>query len=68
MPIAPRSCEELLKDSEAQLEIKACLNSKKAMSDADQEQFCEFSFKKQQLDIIEAIEQGVSVPMIDEEF
>ncbi|PLW23856.1 hypothetical protein PCASD_14685 [Puccinia coronata f. sp. avenae] len=65
-PIAPRSREELMKESEAQLAITACLNSKKAMSDADRAHFREFYCKQRQLLIIEAIERGVSVPMVDE--
>jgi hypothetical protein len=55
-----------MKESEAQLAITARLNSKKAMSDADRAHFREFYRKQRQLLIIEAIERGVSVPMVDE--
>jgi hypothetical protein len=64
-PPAPRSHEELLKESEAQLAIQARKNSKKAMSDADRRHFAEFYRKQRKLLIIEAIERCVLLPMVD---
>ena len=62
----PRSHEELMKLTEAQLAIDARKYSKKAMSNADRAHFADFYHQQRRELCIQAIERGVSVPMVDE--
>ncbi|OAV86967.1 hypothetical protein PTTG_29639 [Puccinia triticina 1-1 BBBD Race 1] len=61
----PRSHEELMNLTEAQLAIDAKKYSKKAMSDADRAFFAEFYHKQRKELCVQAIERGVSLPMVD---
>ncbi|KAA1100604.1 hypothetical protein PGTUg99_027643 [Puccinia graminis f. sp. tritici] len=60
-----QSEEELLKLTEAQLAIQARKASKRAMSDDDRDFFANFHHRQRKLLIIQAIERGVSMPMVD---
>ncbi|WAQ92322.1 hypothetical protein PtA15_16A228 [Puccinia triticina] len=64
---APQPCshEELMNLTEAQLAIDAKKYSKKAMSDADRAFFAEFYHKQRKELCVQAIERGVSLPMVD---
>jgi hypothetical protein len=62
----PQSLEEMLKKTIFELAQQAQESSKGAMSEDDRQFFLDYHTKQRKLLIIEAIERGVSLPMIDE--
>ncbi|KAI7956690.1 hypothetical protein MJO28_003785 [Puccinia striiformis f. sp. tritici] len=61
----PRSMEELLQMTEADLAAEAHRSSKGAMSNADRSFFLDFYHQQRKELVIKAIEHGVSMPMVD---
>lgn len=62
----PQPLEEMLKKTIFELAQQAQESSKGAMSEDDRQFFLDYHTKQRKLLIIEAIERGVSLPMIDE--
>ncbi|OAV87648.1 hypothetical protein PTTG_29340 [Puccinia triticina 1-1 BBBD Race 1] len=61
----PQSAHDLMNQTEAELAADAAKYSKRSMSDADRTFFTQFFIKQRKELCVQAIERGVSMPMVD---
>ncbi|WAR53828.1 hypothetical protein PtB15_3B337 [Puccinia triticina] len=61
----PQSAHDLMNQTEAELAADAAKYSKQSMSDADRTFFTQFFIKQRKELCVQAIERGVSMPMVD---